>query len=71
MPVPSIYLNTDPLHENVIKYGGAYKLDWSSIPKELKIIFTKDTHFELVPRVPGMSVSEFNELVKKIKLIRQ
>ena len=64
-------LNTDPDDRRINANGGPYQI--LSIPKELKIIQTSDdkkgsTHVEIVPNDPTITRSEFQDLLKQVKL---
>jgi hypothetical protein len=64
-PTHGLSLETDPTRLG--RYGGARKV--VSIPDELQIIQRgkRDTHFELVPKVP-MSPERYQELVDQTVL---
>jgi len=61
---PSV--NVNPNDPNVVKYGGAYRID--SLPEGLKITNPtgKEGHFEIVPE-KAVSIDAFNDLLKKVK----
>jgi hypothetical protein len=52
----------------VQKYGGAWEVDMKTFPSDLKIKPTTNTHFEIVPRNQGMTLSTYQDLLKTIKL---
>lgn len=64
---PSHGISVDSDTDNVIRFGGAYKV--ISIPHGLTIIQRgqRETHFEIVPASP-MSPAEFQALLDEIEL---
>jgi len=58
-----VSLNTDP--SKVSSFGSAYKV--ISIPKDLRIVHTSGTHFEIAPRVP-MTFETFQGLLGQVVL---
>jgi FlaG/FlaF family flagellin (archaellin) len=63
-----VSLNSDKMNPNVQKYGGAWEVDMKTFPSDLKIKPTTNTHFEIVPRNQGMTLSTYQDLLKTIKL---
>ncbi len=65
-PTHGLSLETDPAV--LARFGGAKKI--VSIPDDLQIIQRgkRDTHFEVVPKIP-ITPDEFQELVKKIQTV--
>ena len=63
-----ISFNSNKLDPFIQKYGGAWELDKSSIPDQLKLILTKGTHYELVPKQAGMALETFQDLLQQVKL---
>jgi RHS repeat-associated protein len=68
MKEKGLSLNTNHLDANVQKYGGAWEVNLSTIPKELQIKFTSGTHFELAPKQAGMSLADYQNFVKQVEL---
>ena len=62
-PIRGISLNSNP--SILERFGGAREV--VSIPEELQVIRTSNTHFELVPRTP-MSLSRYQELLNRVVL---
>ncbi|MDE1191737.1 MAG: RHS repeat-associated core domain-containing protein [Arachidicoccus sp.] len=66
-----ISLNSDPFNTFVQSKGGAYRVDLSTVPKELKIIRTSGSHFEIVPREAGkMNLETYQNLLKQVQLFK-
>jgi hypothetical protein len=64
-----ISLNLDKNNHWVQQKGGAFEVDYSTVPDELEFMHTSGTHYEIVPKVAGvMTLERYQELVSKIKL---
>ena len=69
MKEKGVSLNLDKNNFYIQKYGGAWEVDLSSIPSELKIIQTKGSHYEITPlRAGTMTLERYQELLNKIKV---
>lgn len=68
MKPKGISLNSNHLDPNVLKYGGSWELKLNTVPKELQIKFTSGTHFELAPKNAGMSLQNYQNLIKKVEV---
>ncbi|WP_341902091.1 hypothetical protein [Fluviicola taffensis] len=66
-----ISLNLNKKDFWVQEKGGAFEVDYSTLPKELEIMHTKGTHYEIVPVEAGvMKMERYKELVSQIKVIK-
>lgn len=63
-----VSLNTNHLDPFVQKYGGAWEVNLNTIPEGLEIKITKGTHFELVPKQPGMTLENYQNLLKQVQV---
>jgi RHS repeat-associated protein len=64
-----VSINTNKLDPNVASRG-AWTIDLKTLPEELKITFTKGTHFEITPVNEGtMTQVEYQNLVRNVKLL--
>jgi hypothetical protein len=64
-----VSLNLDKNYKFIQQYGGAFEVDISSIPKELKIKQTKGTHYEITPNKGGtMTLETYQGLLKQVKV---
>lgn len=62
-------LNLNKNDKFIQKYGGAFEVDVSSLPKGLKIKWTSGTHYEITPLKAGvMKLEEYQGLLKQIKI---
>lgn len=68
MKQKGISINTNHLDPFVQKYGGAWEVDLSTVPEELEIKFTSGTHYELVPKQPGMTLQNYQNLLNQVKV---
>ncbi|MGO4568197.1 beta strand repeat-containing protein [Rhizobium sp. 2YAF20] len=69
-PGRGVSVNTDPA--GLEKFGGAHKIELSSIPDELELIQRGNsaTHFEIAPKAP-MTMENFQALLNQIRLTPQ
>jgi hypothetical protein len=70
MKEKGISLNSNKFDPFVQKYGGAWKVDMTTILAQLDIKLTSGTYYELVPR-PGLSITQgtYQNLANQVKLI--
>jgi hypothetical protein len=53
----------------VQRKGGAFEIDLSTVPKELKFQHTDGTHYEIAPQKSGtMTLEKYQELLQQIKV---
>ncbi len=64
-----VSLNLDKNNKFVQLYGGAWEVDISTIPVELKLKHTSGTHYEITPQKAGtMTLERYQELLKQVKV---
>jgi hypothetical protein len=62
-------LKLDKNNKFIQEYGGAFEVDISTIPKELKITYKKGTHYEITPQKAGTMILEtYQNLLKQIEV---
>jgi len=63
-----VSINTNHLDPFIQKYGGAWEVNLSTVHKNLQIKLTSGTHFEIAPKQAGMTLLEYQNLIKQIQV---